>query len=115
MKKLAAGTNEDTQDRLKKAAIELSQSIKDLLAESKDLFKDVENPMLVNKTLAVVGRMETVTQQLITELGDATCLLDLRFGSKMACLNALHLQGEVSFDLCLFLHLLGRQDCGCLR
>lgn len=48
------------------------------------------------KTLAVVGRMETVTQQLITELGDQTCLLDLRFGAKMACLNAIHLQGEVS-------------------
>jgi hypothetical protein len=49
LKKLATGTDEDTQERLKKAAVELSGGFKDLLSESKNLFKDVENPMLVDK------------------------------------------------------------------
>jgi len=89
VKSIAKDADEETSERLVKTGQQLSDGIKELLEESRVLFKDHTNPKLLAKVVAIVDTLEATTQQLITDAGQMSALNDLRFAAKILASNSI--------------------------
>jgi len=89
VKSIAKDADSETSERLVKTGQQLSDGIKELLEESRVLFKDHTNPKLLARVVTIVDNLESTTQLLITDAGQMSALNDLRYAAKILASNSI--------------------------